>query len=92
MCSYNNYVYYTRFITSTTALKSRLMTSLFRMSSSSSASFPLLCVIDVSYDTPSFNSDLRQRSYSYAKIFISAPSPRDLNEVTPSGGRRARKP
>ena len=28
----------------------------------------------------------------YAKIFISVPSPRDLNEVTPSGGRRARKP
>ena len=34
----------------------------------------------------------RQLSYSYANIFISAPSPRDLNEVTPSGGRRARKP
>ena len=33
-----------------------------------------------------------QRSYSYANIFISAPYPRDLNEVTPSGGRRARKP
>ena len=33
-----------------------------------------------------------QRSYSYAKMFISAPSPRDLKEVTPSGGRRARKP
>ena len=32
-----------------------------------------------------------QRSYSYAKTFISAPSPRDLNEVTPSGGMRARQ-
>ena len=32
-----------------------------------------------------------QRSYSYAKIFVSARSLRDLNEVTPSGGRRSRK-
>ena len=33
-----------------------------------------------------------QRSYSYAKMFISAPSPRDLNDVTPSGGRRSINP
>ena len=33
-----------------------------------------------------------QRLYSYAKMSISATSPRDLNEVTPPGGRRARKP
>ena len=32
-----------------------------------------------------------QRSYSYAKIFVSARSLRDLNEVTPPGGRRSRK-
>ena len=32
-----------------------------------------------------------KRSYSYAKILISATSLRDLNEVTPSGGRRSRK-
>ena len=34
---------------------------------------------------------VNQRSYSYAKILISATSLRDLNEVTPSGGRRSRK-
>ena len=34
---------------------------------------------------------LYQRSYSYAKIFLSARSLRDLNEVTPPGGRRSRK-
>ena len=32
-----------------------------------------------------------ERSYSYAKILISATSLRDLNEVTPAGGRRSRK-
>ena len=31
------------------------------------------------------------QSYSYAKIFVSAGSLRDLNEVTPPGGRRSRK-
>ena len=31
------------------------------------------------------------KAYSYAKILISATSLRDLNEVTPSGGRRSRK-
>ena len=31
------------------------------------------------------------KANSYAKIFVSARSLRDLNEVTPPGGRRSRK-
>ena len=49
-------------------------------------------VNDVGKASERFGLSLNQRSYSYAKMFISAPSPRDLKEVTPSGGRRSRKP